>query len=365
MDLKKNFRLPIDFNGDKKKLSLLNPNNKLVTADIINGILDLCQVTYRIQNVSLFQLSFTHRSYVIINNPEIEYEHVDGCVPLQLTHNERSEFLGDRVIDMVVAAYLYDRYKKKDEEDLTVLKSKLVKTKMLAKFSSYLGLGQYILMSKHVEDFGHGRQNEKILENTFEAFLCALYKDIQQDNMVNFGQAQQVCCHFLINLIEATTDFRDLLTDENYKQQLLIYVQKNFGGLHPIYQILRADGPTNKRIYTMGVYHPRQAKLLIGQGTAKVKVDAEQLASKEGIEYFRQNPHVPEPEELELKAYQQQDKQLDEELIQLEAKIVYLREQNENDPEILILITQKDTKTSERKQVKSEIIRLKTLFNYV
>lgn len=290
---KKKNRLPMDDNGDKKKLSILNPNNKLININVINNILQSCGLTYKTHNLCIYQQSFTHKSYLIINNPEIEYEHLDNCIPLQPESNERLEYLGDSIMGSIVSSYLYHRYKKQNEGFLTKLKTKLVRTNMLAKFSLYIGLDKYLLISKHVEEVCDGRHNERILEDTFEAFVGALFEDIYQDYLENYGQAMQVCCDFIVHLMEQTTDFRDLISiNDNYKELLLQYFQKNFGGIHPIYYPLNVDGPTNKRIYTMGVYHPSDNTLIIGKGIAKKKGQAEQLASKEALIYFEQNPVI-------------------------------------------------------------------------
>lgn len=290
---KKKNKLPTDDNGEKKKLSILNPNNQLINAHIINDILEICGLKYEINNVAIYQQGFTHKSYLIINNPEIEYEKLDDCVELQAESNERLEYLGDSVMGSIVSSYLYHRYPKQNEGFLTKLKTKLVRTRMLAKFSLYIGLDKYLLISKHVEEVCDGRKNERILEDTFESFVGALFEDIYQNDLQNYGQAMQICGDFIVHLIEQTTDFRDLIsTNDNYKELLLQYFQKNFGGKHPIYHTLNVEGPTNKRIYTMGVYHPADPTLVIGQGVAKKKGQAEQLCSKEALDYFDHNPPV-------------------------------------------------------------------------
>ncbi len=291
-------RLPTDINGEKKKLSILNPNNKLINAQIINEILEICELTYQAQNVQLFQRAFVNKSYVIITNPDIEYELLEGCVELQPQSNERLEYLGDSVLGTITSSYLYHRYKTQPEGFLTKLKTKLVRTKMLARFSRYLGLDKYLLISKHVEEVCNGRTNDRILEDLFEAFLGALYEDIYQDNLDNYGAACQVCGDFVVNIIENTIDFRELISvNDNYKELLLQYFQRNFGGIHPVYHEISVEGPTNKRIYTMGVYHPNHDMLLIGKGVGKKKVQAEQLASKEALEYFEENPPTSDDED--------------------------------------------------------------------
>ena len=120
---------------------------------------------------------------MIITNPECEYEQLEGCIALQPYSNERLEYLGDSVLGGIVSSYLFHRYKTMNEGFLTKLKTKLVRTRMLAAFSRYLGLGKYLLISKHVEEVCDGRKNDRILEDLFEAFLGALFKDAYQDNL--------------------------------------------------------------------------------------------------------------------------------------------------------------------------------------
>lgn len=289
---KKTARIPIDVNGEKKKFLIYNPSNRLLTPQIVTQLLAKCQLRYHVNDITIFQKGLTHKSYVIITNPEIEYDEDNKCVPLQLESNEELEFMGDSVISLVVTAYLHQRYPTQNEGFLTKLKTKLVRTKMLAKFSLYLGLDKYLLISKHVEDFCHGRTNERILEDTFEAFIGSLYTDLYRNDSDRFGIATQYCFNLIIHIIEATTDFRDLTAiNDNYKEILLQFYHRTFTNIHPTYQIVSTSGPTNRRIFTMGIYHPNDGKLLIGQGTARKKIQAEQIASFEAIKYFKQ--HTP------------------------------------------------------------------------
>lgn len=284
---KKKNRLPTDINGEKKKLSILNPNNKLINPQIINHILGMCGLTHTITDLAIFQKAFTHKSYLVINNPEIEYDKIDDCIPLQSESNETLEYLGDSIMGSIISSYIFHRYLNKDEGFLTKLKTKLVRTNTLAQFSIHMGLGQHLLISKHVEEVCDGRNNKRILEDTFESFIGALFEDIYQDNLENYGRAMQICSDFIVYLIEETIDFREMITlNDNYKELLLQYFQKNFGGIHPIYHAINVEGPTNKRIYTMGVYHPKNNQLIIGQGIAKKKGEAEQLASQDALNYL-------------------------------------------------------------------------------
>ena len=293
MQIKKKIRLPVDPNGEKKKLSILNPNNKLINPQIINNILGNCGLNYKVNDITIFQRGFTHKSYLIINNPDIEYEKLDNCVELQIKSNETLEYLGDSVMGSIVSSYLFHRYRKQDEGFLTKLKTKLVRTNMLAKYSTHIGLGDYLLISKHVEEVCEGRSNLRILEDTFESFIGALFEDVFQDKPENYGIAMQICADFIIYIMESTTNFRELISvNDNYKELLLQHFQKNFGGIHPIYHIINTEGPTNGRIYTMGVYHPNNDKLIIGQGIAKKKGQAEQLASQDALNYFEKSQNL-------------------------------------------------------------------------
>jgi len=230
---------------------------------------------------------------MVVTNPEIVYEFLAGCVELQPDSNERLEFLGDSVIGAIISSYLFHRYPKQREGFLTKLKTKLVRTNMLAKFSMHIGLDKHVLISKHIEDMCHGRINEKILEDTFEAFIGAFYEDIFRNDLTHIGIATQMCADFIIRLMEETTDFRPLISiNDNYKELLLQLYHKTWDGIHPEYEEISAEGPTNFRIYTMGVRHPI-TKELIGQGKDRKKTVAEQTASKEALAYFEKHPPIP------------------------------------------------------------------------
>lgn len=284
--------------SEKKVMMVYNPSNHLITDADIVLIFRKCEIDYHPNNLSLFQRGLTHQSYVMSANEEFIYERLSDCVELQPDSNERLEYLGDSVIGAVTSAYLCRRYPLQDEGFLTKIKTKLVRTAMLAKYSAYLGLDRHVLISKHVEDNCNGRTNERILEDTFEAFIGAVFEDVCQSDLdCGYGCAMQMCYRFLIRVMEDTTDFRPLISiNDNYKELLLQFYHKHWIGCHPIYYELNAEGKMNHRIYTMGVNHPETGQL-IGQGTAQKKTTAEQLASKQALEYFEKNP----PRETRLK----------------------------------------------------------------
>jgi ribonuclease III len=271
---------------EKKMLCIYNPTNHLVDLHTISAILERCQLTYIPQNINIYQLSLTHKSYIHVSNYDVEFEYVPNCVELQSECNERLEYLGDSIIGSIISSYLFHRYPRQNEGFLTKIKTKIVRTKMLANFSIFIGLQEHILISKYVEDMCGGRSNERILEDVFEAFMGALFEDIYRHDSANYGFAMQICADFLIYLVENTIDFRLLISiNDNYKELLLQYYHKAWGCIHPIYRNIKEEGPTNKRFFTMGVYHPISGEL-IGQGTDRKKITAEQIASKEALHYF-------------------------------------------------------------------------------
>lgn len=270
-----------------KKLLIYNTNNKYITAQFINNIFTSCNINYKINNLKHYQLALTHKSYIKQSNQEGIATIPSGqfCIPLQNYSNERLEYLGDSIIGSLVSSYIYHRYFRQNEGFLTKLKTKLVRTKTLSHFTQFLNLPQYILLSKHVEDTCNGRTNDAILENTFEAFIGAIFEDIYQNDINKYGYACDICNRLVIYLIEHTIDVQELVNnDDNYKEQLLQYFQKNFNGQFPIYTTLKEEGPTNMRLFTMGVYHPIDTSLLLGQGTSGKKTQAEQLASKQALQ---------------------------------------------------------------------------------
>ena len=268
----------------------VNPRNKLLKKYIIRNILVQHDIYDDINNLSLYQRALTHKSYVNTNNflssnTNYNINHNKNVVPYQKKSNERLEFLGDSVIGQIVCEYLYDRYPNKDEGFLTKLKTRLVDRKSLAKFCKYIDISQYILISNHMENI-HGRNTDKILEDVFESFICALYKDL------GFMITKQ----FLISVLENTTDFAKLLyIDINFKDRLLRFFQKN-GWEPPIYTAGDMIGPSHKRTFTMYankvVYDKNKnekiiiSKEIVGVGVASSKKEAEQIASKEALKQY-------------------------------------------------------------------------------
>lgn len=287
-------------NDDKQinNLNPYNPKNKPISKKDIYNIVKKCGIKkFNINNLSIYQKAFTHKSYVLgkvknyLEKNNIDFnslERPDGTMKLQNDSNERLEFLGDAIISSVIVSYLYRRYYDANEGFMTKLKTRLVRTEALGKFALAIGLDRYLVISDYVESKCDGRKNIRILEDLFESFIGALFLD-QSDNIkpegLLYGPGYSFCETFIIKLIEKLVDFEDLImNDENYKDILLRYFQQHYGK-PPNYIQLSESGPTNNRSFTMGVNDINGN--IIGKATDVTKKKAEQLASKNALEYLK------------------------------------------------------------------------------
>lgn len=213
-------------------------------------------IGYRIRCRELFVQGLLHRSF-----------------PQNSTHpnpsNERLEFLGDSVLNLIVGEYLYHKYPGSPEGDLTKFRSRLVNRKALAAYANTLDLSRFILMSPSAAQ-SVGKGYETIVSDTFEALVAALYLDGGFETARSFVERQ------VIAAIEAGTV---VTVDENYKSRLLEYAQSHGFGV-PRYVIVKQDGPDHDRTFTVEV-HLRNEKY--GAGTGKNKKEAEQAAAGEAL----------------------------------------------------------------------------------
>ena len=160
-----------------------NPTNKYLTREFIES-----KLGFKIHNLDIYQNAFIHKSYCkdieayTTNQDGDKVTYIDcpsDCIELQEQSNERLEFLGDSILGGAVTSYLYRRYDK-DEGFCTKLKTKLVNSETLARLSTYLGLSEYLMISKHIEEIHDGRKNPRILEDLFEALIGAIYLDFNR-----------------------------------------------------------------------------------------------------------------------------------------------------------------------------------------
>ena len=215
----------------------------------------------KIKNVSFYQRALVHKS---IYKAVKRYQGND-LQDYLLQHNERLEFLGDSVLSLIVANFLFHKYPDQDEGFLTRIKTKLVNGTQLAKLAKQINLGKYILMSNHVQNI-KGRDSQKILEDAFEALLAAIFNDLGFDAVNSF----------VLNIID-TLDFNEVLIEDNYKDLLLKYAQHDkIKPCTPEYTLVSTDGPPHNRTFIVAVVMNGKN---YSQGTGKSKKQAEQSAA--------------------------------------------------------------------------------------
>jgi ribonuclease-3 len=202
------------------------------------------RIGYTFKDKELLNRVFIHRSYL--------NEHHD----LGLEHNERLEFLGDAVLELVVTEYLYQNYPN-PEGELTNWRSALVKGETLAELANGLGFGDFLLLSKGEAKSG-GKSKNYILANTFEALIGALYLD------QGYLACQQFIAIHVLVLLERILAERSFIDPKSRLQEI---TQEKFSQT-PSYQILGEEGPDHEKQYLVGVYLGDQ-ELARGVGTSK------------------------------------------------------------------------------------------------
>jgi len=199
-----------------------NNNNKLITPKDIIDIMNKLNINdFIIDDIIIYQNSFVHTSYTKLDDYK-KYKNINNSLELQDKSYETLEFLGDSILGSIVSSYLYRRYHethKQNEGFLTKMKNNIVNGESLSMLSSSLNLNQFMIISKYIELDCHGRDNDNILEDIFEALIGAIYLD----------KGYLMTERFILSVIETYIDFGELIiTDKNYKDQLLRYYQNNY-----------------------------------------------------------------------------------------------------------------------------------------
>ncbi|MBN1407450.1 MAG: ribonuclease III [Calditrichaceae bacterium] len=218
----------------------------------VNEIEDI--IEYNFKNKSLLVQAFKHRSFLTLNNEE------------SVSSNERLEFLGDAILDLIVTEHLYNVFPDEKEGDLSKKKSVLVSRQVLGSITESLNLGAHLLINKGEEKTG-GRKRLSNLANLFEAILGAIYLDGGLKNASAFVEK------FLFvkreELLARTKYF-------NYKSSLLEYSQAHGWGI-PLYQVVSESGPDHDKYFEVLATADNHWKAT-GKGRSKKK--AEQIAAK-------------------------------------------------------------------------------------
>ena len=256
----------------KFKANPYNSLNKLLSVKDIDDIMKkLNIVNFKPKDIKLYQTAFVHKSYSPMKDYE-EYENDIGALPLQEKTYEKIEFLGDSILGYIVCEYIFQRYTmiyNQDEGFLTKLKNRLVCGNMLCVLAKDLGFDKYVIISKHIDDNHDGRNNKNILEDSFEAFIGALYLDTRDIGFVK---------DFLIKVYEKYVDFTEIiLNDNNYKDQLQRYLQNRFKE-YPKYIVDEYNSMYRCKINKKDEF--------LSEGFGETKKKAEQDASKNTLIYY-------------------------------------------------------------------------------
>lgn len=228
-------------------------------------------IDYRFKNPDFLITALKHRSYVYAREQSGVHS------------NERLEFLGDAVLDLVVGEFIFNKYPRRREGQLTQLRSTLVNRKALARQAREMKLGRYVLLSTSEARSG-GRFRHSILSDAYESIIGAIYLD---------GGLQPVRRFLRRTLLQDLSEERpsDFDHTRNYKSALLEYTQGEGIG-QPEYRVDSAVGPDHEKIFTIEVF---VAGNPVSKGTGTSKKNAEQDAARQAVEQLQSDRDVDRP----------------------------------------------------------------------
>ncbi|MEX2090836.1 MAG: ribonuclease III [Candidatus Paceibacterota bacterium] len=215
------------------------------------------KIGYSFINKDLLLMALTHRSYLNENTK------------WHLDHNERLEFLGDAVLELVVTEYLYANYPN-PEGEMTNWRAALVNAVMLSKITGEFDLNKYILLSKgEAKDTGRARQY--ILANAMEALIGAIYLD------QGYDAAKEFISKFILK------ELPDIIENRLYRDAKSLFQEmaQDKVGITPTYEVLKEWGPDHARNFQIGVY---LGKEFVGEGEGPSKQEAQQKAAEDALE---------------------------------------------------------------------------------
>lgn len=209
-------------------------------------------------DAALLRQAFTHRSYINEHRGEVQ------------GHNERLEFLGDAVLELISTHFLYDKFPDKAEGDMTAYRAALVNAVTCAEVAQEVGMNDYLLLSKgEAKDSGRARQ--MLLANAFEALVGAIYLDQGYDAAKKFIEE---------HLFPKIDDIVHNKLWQDAKSSLQEKVQ-DAESVTPAYAVIKESGPDHDKHFTVGVY---VKDTLWAEGEGKSKQEAEQTAARAALE---------------------------------------------------------------------------------
>ena len=217
---------------------------------------------YTFKDPKLLNKALTHKSYANEINPPIK-------------NNERFEFLGDSVLDLIVSDYMVREYDDLTEGSLSKIRAAVVNESCLAKLAQDIGLGQYLLLGRG-EYLSGGRQKISILANAYEALVGAIFYDSNLQTVSNI---------FLPEMIEEIDKYKNTLNFRDFKSDLQEYTQDRFTCI-PSYQVVGEMGPDHDKRFNIEISVRNKVE---GLGNGRSKKEAEQKAAKMALEKFLLN----------------------------------------------------------------------------
>lgn len=206
----------------------------------------------------LLRTAFTHRSFLNENRGS------------GMEHNERLEFLGDAVLELIVTEYLYGKFPEKNEGDLTSYRSALVNAITLAGVAEGLGMNDHLLLSKgETKDTGRARQ--VILANAIEAFIGALYLD------QGYEATKLFVSRYVFKLVDDIVSKKMWLDAKSHFQEKA----QELVGITPSYETAKEVGPDHDKKFTVALFLGKER---VAEGEGKSKQEAEQEAAKLGLQ---------------------------------------------------------------------------------
>jgi len=206
----------------------------------------------------LLEQAFIHRSYINESSGN------------KLSHNERLEFLGDAVLELVVTDYLYNKYQDCDEGELTAYRSALVNAVIIGEVALTLGMNDYLLLSKgEAKDIGKARSY--ILANTYEAYVGAVYLD----------QGYDVVRDFIADSLFGKID--TIVKEKLWRDAKSLVQEKSqeYLNVTPSYKVISEVGPDHDKHFTVGIFFGAD---VIAEGKGHSKQEAEQSAARKALE---------------------------------------------------------------------------------
>ena len=220
---------------------------------------------FEFKDIGLFVTALTHRSYVNEHRKTVH------------EHNERLEFLGDAVLELVTSDFLYRNYNY-PEGVMTALRAALVRTESIGGAGKELGYEPLVRMSRG-EKMGSDRAHDSILADCFEAVIGAIYLDQGYEAARSF-----IDKHILVKI--------DTVLEEGTWRDAKSYVQElaqKIDGVTPVYKTLKEEGPDHDKKFTVGLYVKNTLK---GVGTGHSKQEAQTEAAREGVKKYRTENNI-------------------------------------------------------------------------